>query len=396
MELSPTREYAVSGCKLAIFTYEGCALSLRGVCAVEYVSGETANVPIVLSLYHAIDRARQEARDRMEEAPRVLVVGASRFTLARTLLNYSVRAGRTPLLVDLDVANGNLVMPGTIAAHLIDKVIDVEEGIADAHRACTYFYGSTGGPGDNAKLYGRLIDRLAFAVNGRLAAMEGAADGAAAPNKSGAIIVGPPAGDCEEYIGHIQQAFRVSTIIVVGNERLHSTIRKAIAAPPRAPAAAFEGRCTTLNVPKSGGVVVRDGAFRRRAAEGQFRRYFYGALREFTPFTMCIAFDDVRVVRLGQEALAPASALPLGATRKVDEAKVGRVEMTAAHLLYSILAVSNSATEEAAAATNVAGFIYVTAVDEAKRQMTALATCPGRLPSPLLLQGSSLKWVEQQ
>ena len=57
--------------------------------------------------------------------------------------------------------------------------------------------------------------------------------------------------------------------------------------------------------------------------------------------------------------MAPVSALPLGATRKLDESMAGRVEMTTANLLYSILAVSQAATPEQLTETNIAGLIYV-------------------------------------
>jgi polyribonucleotide 5'-hydroxyl-kinase len=92
--------------------------------------------------------------------------------------------------------------------------------------------------------------------------------------------------------------------------------------------------------------------------------------------------------------LAPKSALPLGAARKVDELKAAKIDPTNANLLYSILAVSWAASEDQINDANVAGFIYVTAVDEAKKQFTALSMCPGKLPSPYLLKGS-LKWIEK-
>ncbi len=61
----------------------------------------------------------------------------------------------------------------------------------------------------------------------------------------------------------------------------------------------------------------------------------------------------------GIDALAPKSALPLGATRKVDESKATKIEPTSSNLLYAILAVSWAATEEQLSDANVAGFIYV-------------------------------------
>jgi polyribonucleotide 5'-hydroxyl-kinase len=84
----------------------------------------------------------------------------------------------------------------------------------------------------------------------------------------------------------------------------------------------------------------------------------------------------------------------LGAARKVDESKAAKIDPTNANILYSVLAVSWAATDDQLNDANVAGFLYVTAVDEGKKQITALSMCPGKLPSQYLLKGS-LKWIEK-
>lgn len=104
MELSPNREYEVRGTKLAIFTYEGARVSVRGKCDVEYLSEETV-MHAYLNTHLAIEGMRREAAERGTEGPRVVVMGVSRTTLTRILVNYAVRSGRTPMYVDLDVAN---------------------------------------------------------------------------------------------------------------------------------------------------------------------------------------------------------------------------------------------------------------------------------------------------
>jgi polyribonucleotide 5'-hydroxyl-kinase len=338
MELSINREYEVRGCKLAILSYEGARIQLRGRCDVEYVSEETV-VNVYLNTHLAIEGLRMDAVERQDEAPRVLVVGASRSTVTRTLLNYAVRAGRTPVYVNLDVANGNILLPGVIGAQVLERVIDVEDGIGEG-QPCAYFYGSTA-PADNSKLYRKMTNRLAFAVNGRLASMSD-------QSKSGAIIC--TGADCEEYIAEIQELFRASLVLVVGNERLHSTVSKTLSAIPN---------CTVLKLPKSGGVVSKDNNYRRGRLQAAFHRYFYGPKSEYSPFSIVLTFDEVRIRRLGEDVLAPKSALPLGAARKVDESRAAKVDPTNANLLYSILAVSNGKTEEEILDANIAGLIYV-------------------------------------
>lgn len=59
------------------------------------------------------------------------------------------------------------------------------------------------------------------------------------------------------------------------------------------------------------------------------------------------------------ESLAPKSALPLGATRKVEESKAVKVDPSNATLLYSLLAVSQAAGEDQLSDSNIAGLVYV-------------------------------------
>lgn len=104
MELSPNKEYEVSGVNLAIFTYEGAKVLLKGKCEVEYVSEETI-MHAYLNTHLAIEGLRREAAERQNDPPRILVIGGSRTTVSRILLNYGIRSGRTPMYVDLDPAD---------------------------------------------------------------------------------------------------------------------------------------------------------------------------------------------------------------------------------------------------------------------------------------------------
>lgn len=269
-------------------------------------------------------------------------------------------------------------MPGAIGAKVLDRLIGADESGLEGQQPIEYFYGCLN-PAENGKLYRRLVARLAFAVNGKLASLADA-------DKSGAIICTP--GEGEEFLSDWQQQFRANLILVIGNERLYVTVSKLLGDRPG---------CTVLKLPKSGGVVDKDaGGWRRQRQQFLFARYFYGVHREYSPFSLVLPFEEISIRKLGEERLAPKSALPLGATRKVDESKAtaaAKVEITSA-LLYSILAVSWGASEEQIGEANVAGYVYVTAVDEPKKQITLLSTCPGKLPSQFLLQGN-LKWIEQ-
>lgn len=85
---------------------------------MEYISEETVQ-PAYMNLHLGLESMRQEAAGRGDEAPRIVLMGQSRSTVARTLLNYATRAGRTPLYVDLDVANVSLVVHSPAAHRLM-------------------------------------------------------------------------------------------------------------------------------------------------------------------------------------------------------------------------------------------------------------------------------------
>ena len=65
--------------------------------------------------------------------PRVMVVGpqdVGKSTLCRILLNYAVRMGRAPIFVDLDVGQGEISVPTTLGANLVERPADIDEGFS--------------------------------------------------------------------------------------------------------------------------------------------------------------------------------------------------------------------------------------------------------------------------
>lgn len=372
-EMAAERDYQMTGVKLAVFSYEGATLAVRGLCEVEYMSEDASTMPVYLNIHFALETLRNRAAAAQDEPPRVLIVGNSRHTVARILCNYAVRSSKLPILVDLDTNRGSLLFPGTLTAQPLERVVDIEEGFPEAPGRISYFFGHQQ-PADNVKLYRKIMARMAFAVNSRLASIDD-------PGKAGAIVIAPSGTD--ELLEALKEVFNISVILVIGNERLHSTIAKRIS------------DVTVLKAPLSGGYVQLDAAFRRAQTQQLFRAYFNGTRSEFTPFSMVLSFDDLQVRRLGENVLAPSSALPLGATRKVTETRSSRVDPSKALLLYSILGCSYAAGDDEDQLTdaNCAGFVYVTAVDEQRRHITVLSPCPGKLPSTFLILGS-IKWIE--
>jgi polyribonucleotide 5'-hydroxyl-kinase len=103
-EIVTEQLYTFVGTKAAIFTYHGATIFVRGAPSVAYVAGETPMLSYA-NLHFALEKSRQNAEDSQTKGPRVLILGsedAGKTTLAKILVGYSVRQGRSPVLVGLD------------------------------------------------------------------------------------------------------------------------------------------------------------------------------------------------------------------------------------------------------------------------------------------------------
>lgn len=200
----------------------------------------------------------------------------------------------------------------------------------------------------------------------------------------------------------------MNTIFVISHERLYSDLKKQYQQ---------EGNINVIKVPKSGGVVNRDKAFRRQMQMQKIKDYFYGTPNTFlgradlNPYSLIIPFHVVDIRRIGDVSVAPSSALPLGTDRKVNETRLVKVD-PGNILLHSVLALSSAEVDdikdddkisEQVLNSSIMGFIYMycslklidfrSAIDENKRKMTILSPSPGRLPRKHLIMGA-LKWIE--
>jgi energy-coupling factor transporter ATP-binding protein EcfA2 len=105
-----------------------------------------------------------------KRGPIVLVVGPTdvgKTTLSRVLINYAVRLGRRPIYVDVDVGQGNISVPGTIGAMLIERPASIEDCGFIQQAPMVYFFGHKS-PQDNIPLYNLLCSKLAETVHERM------------------------------------------------------------------------------------------------------------------------------------------------------------------------------------------------------------------------------------
>ena len=137
-ELAPWKSYTfLSGAKVAVFTWNGCRLQLKGNTEGTYIAKETP-MAMYLNTHTCLERLCQKAEEGLAKGeqmrgPVTMVVGpkdVGKSTLCRILVNYAVRMGRRPLYVDLDVEQGAIAVPGTIGTVLVEQTASVEEGFS--------------------------------------------------------------------------------------------------------------------------------------------------------------------------------------------------------------------------------------------------------------------------
>ena len=304
-------------------------------------------------------------------------------TLARLLANYAVRCGWAPVLVDLDLGQGGITCPGTLAALPLEAPLP-PGGAAPLDGALVYYYGGAS-PSDNPDLFRHLTARMAAALDARATAAA-----AAGGSRAGGVVIntcGWVDGLGKTLLLDAAAALRADVVLVLGAERLHAELAAELGGP---------GGASVVALRKSGGVVARPSDARRVARSLRTREYFYGpaAGPALCPHATSARFDDLSVFRVGGGPRAPASALPLGAEPAAHPLRCAPVQPSL-ELLHAVLAVSHAASPGELLTANVAGFVYITDVDMAARRVTYLAPCAGPLPGRLLLVGS-IKWYESE
>ncbi|KAI9017058.1 Pre-mRNA cleavage complex II protein Clp1-domain-containing protein [Gaertneriomyces semiglobifer] len=394
-ELTTDPEYILSGKKLAVYTWHGCELQLKGETLTEYVADETP-MASCLNVHLALEQLRQEAYQRGDVGPKVMVVGPAdvgKTSLCKILLNYAVKQGRKPIFVDIDPNEGSVSLPGTLTAAALSRPIDVEEEFAATSAmmgtsSLVYYYGFASFA-EKPKLYETVLNRLAYTVKRKLEDPDVRASGFIMDTPSQFVDV---AG--YEMLTHAIDQFGVNAILIIGHERLYSELSRRFQSNPAV---------SIVKLAKSGGVVTRDRTHRRALQMHRIKEYFYGTHKnELNPYSSLVNFADASVRRVGEGALAPSSALPLGSEPMQSSTRTIPID-AGDILLHSILAVSNAALPETPLTsdeesqlvlhTNIMGFVYVSEVDETRKRMTILAPNPGKLPKRYLIMGG-LKWLE--
>ncbi|KAG6331260.1 hypothetical protein ID866_7830 [Astraeus odoratus] len=346
--------------------------------STEYVSEETP-MTAYANLHMAFEQMRVRALRALHgspvsdddanastESPRVLILGpenSGKTTICKILVNYAVRVGQnwSPVLVNVDPGEvshnlsrrasidghqGAWTVPGTISAAAVTSPIATVSPVSPLGSAATtaptvlasnaltplaYWYGNSETK-RNPLLLDRLIRNLGENVLERLDN-----DPEVTARTSGLIVDTPSsfasgsgAGSADSRYALIKacvDAFRINVILVVGHEKLNVEMQRL-----------YGSRLTVVKIPKSGGVVELDHSYRERVHNYQLHSYMYGQKIDppsgitsaivageaatdlvLSPSSSIIKFGDITIYRIGEETMAPSSALPIGATRTLSE-----------------------------------------------------------------------------
>ncbi|KAI0371672.1 hypothetical protein BV20DRAFT_964891 [Pilatotrama ljubarskyi] len=440
-------------CKAAVFTWSSSRVPRRHVTghpSVEYLSDETpmaayANVHIALEQMRVralaaatgspLPPGEDDEGPGSGDVPRVLVLGpenSGKTTVCKILTNYTVRGGQgfTPMLVNVDPSEGGWAVPGAISAASISAPMQTSTPASPLGSVATsapshipsnallplsYWYGHAE-MRRNPLLMDRLIRNLGENIRDR---WENDVTGRA----SGLIVDTPASFATSSGTGSDHRltmikacvdAFQINVILIVGHEKLNVEMQRM-----------YGNRMAVVKIPKSGGVVELDAAYRERVRKYQLHNYFYGYLIEppsglstkayvqggeqtpdltmhLSPSSMSVNFGDITIYRIGEETMAPTSALPIGAARVVSEMQPLFVDpaQPGSGLYNAVLAVlappnpdESERYDEEILDLPVVGYVVITALDMPNRRMTVLSPTQSSLVGRTAIVGS-FEWSE--
>ncbi|KAJ8558657.1 hypothetical protein ON010_g8792 [Phytophthora cinnamomi] len=316
---------------------DDCTLEVRGAPEVAYTSEETP-MDSYLNIHAQLQRRRELAKAKRAAGPRVLVCGpvdSGKSTLSQILVNYALRLGEKPTLVELDVGHGCLSVPGTLAASPLDmNSLSIDEDFVLTN-PLALFYGHAAAS-ENVELFRYQQQQLARAVKRRLANDEEV-------NASGCVVntCGWVDGMGFDLLVQAIRDFDVDVVLVIGQDRLYSRLQSTLTG-----ANANGVDRSIVKLARSGGVVPLNSKLRSAARISCIREYFYGAhslsvaIPTLSPCINEFSFEDVSFYTIKDMKVSDVM-LPVGQVEtQTDRLRVVPVEKTA-DLGHSLAAVAH-------------------------------------------------------
>lgn len=404
-ELAPNQAYDLSGCKGAVFTWQGCQLEITGDAESEYSAQATEYAVEWLNLHGMLETARDEAQN--DGGPRVLLVGpdyAGKSSLIRSVAAWAVKAGRTPTVLNLDTREGLLAPPSSLTAVTVGSQLDVENGygisqisgptVTPVKTPLIYSYPYST-PAEKPDVYKALLTRMALSVTNKL-------EEDSAAKRSGILIDTPgslndPKSNYDT-INHIVSEFSISLIIVMGSERLLNDLNRRFGVNKSA-----EEAIPVLRVSKPEGAVEKDAAYLKQLRTVQIRQYFFGSAKEsLNPHSHSLNFGEMTIYR-ARSGMDTNNSTTFGGDD--DDDYTPNIGTTSADAIFerfepsvtmtaSLIAIKfcpGNSDEDTVRDSAVMGFLYVADVDETRKKVRFLAPHPQRWGDRALVWGS---WPE--
>jgi polyribonucleotide 5'-hydroxyl-kinase len=406
------------GLKIAFFTWHGCVIDIESEhVEIAYTSDETNSNVAIVNSHAQLEVLRDEAAAAGTEGPRVLIVGpteSGKSNLAKVLIAYATKLGRTPIAVDLDPADNGLSVPGSLAAVPMTREAVTPQSYstgglpAGTASPLVMWHGSLQPQPD---LFKAQVTALGQKIHARLQADEWARSSGIIVNTNGWIE-----DEGYQLLVHTVQAFQISVVLVVGHDRLYSMMKTHTAKQDGG-----SGTVKVIKVPRSGGVVSRDANFLRQSRSRSLKRYFYGDMMDaqqtqttpaatpspnssrvpqLTPFLLQLPFKQLTIYKFSSISLS-ASLLPVASAQATEAVQFVTVEITD-KLQHAVLAVCHphavasyekSGRSADLYADGVAGFCAVERVMTETEMVHLLSPCAGSLPSNTLILGD-ITWME--
>eukprot|EP00727_Mastigamoeba_balamuthi_P010889 m51a1_g6422 putative protein clp1 homolog (1172) ;mRNA; f:311912-316619 len=368
----------------SLFSQEGCTLSLSDA-SLGAVTPETSALEHA-RLYGELWGQSESGQQQAADGPVVLVAGPTdtgKSTLCRALVSTAAAAGRTPIFVDVDVGQGSITVPGSLAASLVGSPLPVVDGIAglcDLVPPLVLFFGhaSPDSPASFGRSSIRTLPSYKAAVVALAAIVKSKLDSDPALKRSGAVINTCGWVDSTGYdlLVLTADAFGANNVVVLGDQQLHDRFAQKV---PGAAGALLHW------VPRSPAVAVRSAVSRRSSRQARIREYFYGFRNNLIPFHTTIPFSDAHFFRLYNLPQEPTpDALP----------RVEELPVTADLLTNALAAVVYCQDISEIVASTVAGFVVIEQVDVVNQALTVLSPSPLPFPSTVFVVGSIHAHVE--
>lgn len=409
-ELAPGQTHYFSGCKGAIFTWQGCTLEVNGEAESEYKGQETDYAVEWLNVHGMLETMRDEAAaaGKQGEGPRVLVVGpdcVGKSSLVRSLAAWGVKLGRTPTILNLDSREGLLVPSGSLAAVTVGSQMEIETGYgmppvsgptsAPVKTPLVYSW-PFASPTERPDAFKSLVTHVALHVTGKLEANVDA-------KHSGLIIDTPGTlNDPKskyDILAHLISEFSITMIMTMGSERLYNDLDRRFNQSK-----GDDKAIPVLRLTKPGGAIESESAFMKQLRAQQIRQYFFGPSHTpLNPHSHSVPFSELNIYRARSTADDTTIRTdidedddpyePSGETSDPNSAfeKVTPSTALTASLIAIKFCPGSNVDESEIRDSAVMGYLYVADVDETRKRVRFLAAHPQRWGDRALVWGA---WPE--